>query len=118
MGLAASQPRGWEVLAAGAWARSHTPSSKEHRVLVLCFAVKVTLAHKLPLLPSVLLSALMLVYFLGDSMCLLSRLTHLCGLSTPGSELVAGSHTLEMCNRACCFNAKDSTVGPFSTQRA
>lgn len=81
---------------------------------VLCFAVEVMLAHKLPLLPSVF--ALLLVYFLGDPICLLSRLMCLCGLPTPGSELVAGSHILKMCNRACCFNAKDSTVRPFQTQ--
>lgn len=72
----------WDFLALGVGALSHTPCSKECEVLHLGLLL---MFCKLPVLPYVLLSALLLVSFSEDLVCLLGKLTIFCGLLTPGS---------------------------------
>lgn len=83
------------------------------------FAAALMLICRLFLL-SVLLAALLPVYFLEDFSLLATAANPSLWLividtDIPGSKLVAGSLTLKMCNGTHSFQAKDTNVRPFQT---
>lgn len=105
-------------LTAGSWCYVHCCKERGAPCILFCCCTDADL--QTVFLLSVLLAALLPVYFLEDFSLLATAANPSLWLividtDIPGSKLVAGSLTLKMCNGTHSFQAKDTNVRPFQT---